>query len=64
MIANHDGTGLKTAIFNRLTRGEFRKAWDGIVSMARKTLSRREGLDPSYENRDSLQTSSRKNSPK
>ena len=55
MIANHDGTGLKTAIFNRLTRGEFRKAWDGIVSMARKTLSRREGLDPSYENRDSLQ---------
>jgi len=55
MVESQDETGLKAAIFNRLTRGEFRKAWDDIVSMARKTLTRREGLGPSYENRDHLQ---------
>ncbi len=41
-------------IFDRLSRGEFRKAWDGIIGMARKTLSRREGLDPRYEQREYL----------
>jgi len=46
---------LKAAIFNRLTKGELRKAWDGIIGMARKALTRREGLDPRYENRDHLQ---------
>ncbi len=54
MAENHDETGLKAAIFTRLTRGEFRKAWDGIIGMARKALSKREGLDPRYENRDHL----------
>jgi malonyl-CoA decarboxylase len=43
-----------SAIFDRLTKGEFRKAWDGIIGMARKTLARREGLDPPSENRDHL----------
>jgi len=47
---------IKAAIFNRLSRGEFRNAWDGIVSMARKSLTKREGLDPRYENRDRLQS--------
>jgi len=47
---------IKAAIFNRLSRGEFRNAWDGIVSMARKALTKREGLDPRYENRDRLQS--------
>ncbi|HKJ14989.1 MAG: malonyl-CoA decarboxylase [Desulfobulbaceae bacterium] len=55
MAENRDDAGLKAAIFNRLTRGEFRMAWDGIISMARKALTKREGLGPSYENRDHLQ---------
>ena len=48
-------TGLKSVIFDRLSRGEFRQAWDGIISMARKTLTKKAGLDPRYENRDYLQ---------
>ena len=55
MALLQDETGLKSAIFDRLTRGEFRKAWDGIISMARTALAKREGLDPRYENRDNLQ---------
>jgi malonyl-CoA decarboxylase len=55
MAENQDEIGLKSAIFNRLTKGEFRKAWDGIIGMARKALTRKEGLDPRYENRDYLQ---------
>jgi len=55
MAQIQDDAALKTAIFNRLTRGEFRKAWDGIIGMARKALTKREGLDPRYENRDHLQ---------
>ena len=54
MAQIHDDAGLKSKIFNRLASGEFKKAWDGIVSMARKTLSKKEGLDPRYENRDHL----------
>jgi malonyl-CoA decarboxylase len=46
---------LKSAIFNRLSRGEFRNAWDGIIRMARTALNKREGFDPRYENRDYLQ---------
>jgi malonyl-CoA decarboxylase len=46
---------IKSAIVNRLNRGEFRKAWDGIIGMTRKALKKREGLDPRYENRDHLQ---------
>ena len=46
---------IKTEIYNRLSRGEFRNAWEGIISMARNALTRREGLDPRYENRDHLQ---------
>ena len=46
---------LKAAIFNRLTKGEFRKAWDGITGMARKALIKKEGLDSRYEKRDHLQ---------
>jgi malonyl-CoA decarboxylase len=52
MAELHD---IKAAIFNRLSRGEYRNAWDNIVSMARKALTRKEGLDPRYENRDHLQ---------
>lgn len=55
MAGNQGETGLKAAIFNRLARGEFRKAWDGIIGMARKTLAKKEGMDPRYENRDHLQ---------
>jgi len=55
MAEIHEKTDVKSpAIFDRLTRGEFRKAWDGIIGMARKTLARREGLDPSNEKRDHL----------
>ena len=46
---------IKSAIVNRLNRGEFRKTWDGIISMARKALKKKEGFDPRYENRDHLQ---------
>lgn len=55
MAEIHDDTGLKTKIFNRLTRGEFKQAWEGIIGMARKALTRKDGLDPRYENRDYLQ---------
>ena len=55
MVAIQEETGIKEAIFNRLTQGEFKKAWDGIIGMARKALTKREGLDPRYENRDHLQ---------
>lgn len=55
MAEIYDDAGLKSKIFNRLTSGEFKKAWEGIISMARKTLSKKEGLDPRYENRDHLQ---------
>jgi malonyl-CoA decarboxylase len=48
-------TGLKKAIINRLAKGEFKRAWDNIIGMARKTLARKEGFDPRYENRDHLQ---------
>jgi malonyl-CoA decarboxylase len=46
---------LKSAIIEKLTKGELKKAWDGIASMARRVLSKKEGLDPRYENRDHLQ---------
>ncbi len=55
MAEIQDEPGLKSAIFNRLSKGEFKRAWEGIVSMARKALTRQEGLDPRYENRDHLQ---------
>ncbi len=55
MAENHDETGLKSKIFARLTRGEFIKVWDGIIGMARKALTKNEGIDPRYENRDHLQ---------
>jgi malonyl-CoA decarboxylase len=55
MAGNQDETGLKAAIFNRLTKGEFRQAWAGIIGMARKALTKREGLDSPYEDRDYLQ---------
>ena len=42
------------AIFDKLTKVEFRKAWDGVIGMARKALAKREGLDPRFENRDHL----------
>ncbi|MFC1844432.1 malonyl-CoA decarboxylase domain-containing protein [Thermodesulfobacteriota bacterium] len=55
MAEIHEKTGAKSsAIIDRLSRGEFRKAWDGIIGMARKALVRREGLDPSNEKRDYL----------
>lgn len=56
MAEIQDEPGLKSAIFNRLSRGEFKRAWNGIVSMARNALNRKEGLDPRYENRDHLQS--------
>jgi malonyl-CoA decarboxylase len=37
-------------IFNRLTRGEFSKAWDGIVDMARMALTK----NHRHENREAL----------
>ena len=56
MAERHDEPSAKSlAIFDKLTKGEFRKAWDGIIGMARKALAKREGLDPRYENRDKLQ---------
>ena len=55
MAENHDEKGLKSKIFAWLTRGEFLKAWDGIIGMARKALTKKEGFDPRYENRDHLQ---------
>ena len=39
MVAIQEETGIKEAIFNRLTQGEFKKAWDGIIGMARKALT-------------------------
>jgi malonyl-CoA decarboxylase len=55
MAEIHDDTGLKLKIFNRLTKGEFKRAWDGIIGMARRTLTKKDGLDSRYENRDHLQ---------
>lgn len=54
MTENQEETGLKAAIFDRLTKGELRKVWGGILGMARKTLTKKEGLHPRYENRDHL----------
>jgi len=55
MAEIHEKTDIKSpAIFDRLTRGEFRKAWDGIIGMARKALTRKGSLDPSNEKRDHL----------
>jgi len=57
MSERHDEPSVKSpAILERLTKGELRKAWDGIIGMARKALAKREGLDPRYENRDHLQS--------
>jgi malonyl-CoA decarboxylase len=56
MAEIHDeSSGKSLAIFDRLTKVEFRKAWDGIIGMARKALAKREGLDPRFEDRDHLQ---------
>ena len=55
MFVIHDEAGLKSAIINRLARGEFKKAWNNIIGITRKALIRAEGLDPRYENRDHLQ---------
>jgi len=54
MAAIHNETGLKSRIINRLARGEFKKAWEDVVGMARKALSKND-FDPRYENRDHLQ---------
>jgi malonyl-CoA decarboxylase len=56
MAEIHDGPSAKSlAIFDRLAKVEFRKAWDGIIGRARNALAKREGLDPRYESRDHLQ---------
>jgi malonyl-CoA decarboxylase len=55
MAVIQNETGLKKAIIKRLAKGEFKRAWDNIIGMARKTLARKEGFDPRYENRDHLQ---------
>ena len=53
MAEMQDETGVKSfAIFNRLTRGEFSKAWDGIVDMARVALNKNQR----YENREVLKS--------
>jgi malonyl-CoA decarboxylase len=55
MDEKDDKPGVKSpAIFDRLTKGEFRQAWDGIIGMARKALAKREGLGPHREDRDHL----------
>lgn len=55
MAEIHDETGVRPrAVFNRLTKGEFKKAWDGIVGIARKALARKGDLDPRHEHRDHL----------
>ncbi len=55
MVDMHDeASDNSSAIIDRLTRGEFRKAWDGIIGLARKALSRSEELDPRYEEREYL----------
>ena len=50
-----DETGLKSVIIDRLARAEFRQAWDTIIGMAKKALTKKEGLDSRYEKRDHLQ---------
>jgi malonyl-CoA decarboxylase len=56
MTEMHDEQNEKsTAFLNKLSVGEIRKAWDGIIGIARKALAKKEGLDPRYENRDYLQ---------
>ena len=57
MAEIHNETGAKSlAIFNRLTRGEFKRAWDGIIGLARRVMPRKEGLNHRQENRDYLHT--------
>lgn len=51
---HHETSAKSRAIFNRLTKGDFRKAWDGIIGMARNALARKEGQEPRYESRDNL----------
>jgi malonyl-CoA decarboxylase len=46
---------LKEAIFSKLSRGELKHAWEGVVGMAKKALLKKEGLSARYENRDRLQ---------
>ena len=48
MAETQEESGLN--IFNRLTRGEFSKAWHGIIDMAKMALSKNQRL----ENRDAL----------
>jgi malonyl-CoA decarboxylase len=55
MAEIHDKPGAKSpAILDRLTKGEFRQAWDGIIGMARKSLARRKEMGPRREDRDHL----------
>jgi len=47
MAEIHDEPSAKSlAIFDRLAKVEFRKAWEGRIGRARKALAKREGLDP------------------
>ena len=48
MADTQDDSGLN--IFNRLTRGEFSKAWNGVVDMAKMALNKSQR----YENRETL----------
>jgi malonyl-CoA decarboxylase len=50
MAEMQDESGLN--IFNRLTRGEFRKAWHGIIDIAKMALTK----NHKYENRDILKS--------
>ena len=50
MADMQDESGLN--IFNRLTRGEFSKAWHGLVDMARMALDK----NHRYENREVLKS--------
>lgn len=51
----HDESKAKyQAFLERLSKVEFRKAWDGIIGMARKALVRKGGLEPHHEDRDHL----------
>jgi malonyl-CoA decarboxylase len=48
MADTQDDSGLN--IFNRLTRGEFSKAWNGVIDMAKMALNKSQR----YENRETL----------
>ncbi len=50
MAEMQDESGLN--IFNRLTRGEFSKAWHGIIDIAKMALTK----NHKYENRDILKS--------